>query len=220
MDHAEIPIFPLAQVVLFPSTSVPLYIFEQRYREMISDALEGERRIGMVTVRPEAIAQMEEDPAVFSVGCEGRILHCQRKPDGTFDVVLQATARFRILREDDRPAGRLYRVATVERLPEPLPEDRADVVGGLREDTLTQLRELLDRVSPDQREQFTDEALSGVSDAQLVNALALGLNFTPLEKQQLLEAPSTLARYEALADLLRFKHAELTFGTGGAGMAQ
>ena len=43
-----IPIFPLPNVVLFPSVFLPLHIFEPRYREMLSDALKGDRIIGMV----------------------------------------------------------------------------------------------------------------------------------------------------------------------------
>ena len=48
----EIPIFPLPNVVLFPAALLPLHIFEPRYRTMVGDALEGERLIGMVMLRP------------------------------------------------------------------------------------------------------------------------------------------------------------------------
>src|SRR5262245_34551461 len=43
-----IPIFPLPDAVLFPNASLPLHIFEPRYRQMVADALEGDRIIGMV----------------------------------------------------------------------------------------------------------------------------------------------------------------------------
>ena len=46
-----IPIFPLPNVVLFPSVFLPLHIFEPRYRQMLSDALQGDRIIGMVLVK-------------------------------------------------------------------------------------------------------------------------------------------------------------------------
>ena len=52
MLPSEIPIFPLPNVVLFPSALLPLHIFEPRYRAMVADALESERLIGMVMLRP------------------------------------------------------------------------------------------------------------------------------------------------------------------------
>jgi hypothetical protein len=47
-----IPIFPLADVMLFPNSHQPLHIFEPRYREMVADAVKGKRIIGMVLLRP------------------------------------------------------------------------------------------------------------------------------------------------------------------------
>ena len=47
-----IPIFPLPNVVLFPNVFLPLHIFESRYRAMVSDALAGDRIIGMVLLQP------------------------------------------------------------------------------------------------------------------------------------------------------------------------
>ena len=49
----RLPLFPLANVVLFPRVQTPLHIFEPRYRQLTEHALAGERRIGMVAVRPE-----------------------------------------------------------------------------------------------------------------------------------------------------------------------
>ena len=66
-----LPIFPLENVVLFPTVSVPLFIFEPRYREMTQNALNGNRKIGMVAVVPNAELNMGGEPDVFDVGCEG-----------------------------------------------------------------------------------------------------------------------------------------------------
>ena len=98
-----IPIFPLPSVVFFPGVDLPLHIFEPRYREMTEAALEGDRRIGMVTVQPGHVAEMAGDPPVFEVGCAGRITEHRRHDDGRFDIVLIGEERFRI--EDERPRG-------------------------------------------------------------------------------------------------------------------
>src|SRR6187399_2481527 len=52
IDAKLLPLFPLPNVVLFPGVLLPLHIFEPRYRAMIGDALRGDRRIGMVLLRP------------------------------------------------------------------------------------------------------------------------------------------------------------------------
>ena len=48
----HIPIFPLPNVVLFPNVFLPLHIFEPRYRDMVTEALGGDRLIGMVLLKP------------------------------------------------------------------------------------------------------------------------------------------------------------------------
>ncbi len=53
----SLALFPLSDVVLLPQASVPLYIFEKRYRQMTSQALAGDCQIGMVTVRPGMIGE-------------------------------------------------------------------------------------------------------------------------------------------------------------------
>ena len=47
-----LPLFPLPNVVLFPNVFLPLHIFEPRYREMVADAIDSDRMIGMVLLRP------------------------------------------------------------------------------------------------------------------------------------------------------------------------
>ena len=61
-----IPIFPLPDVMLFPGATRPLHIFEARYREMVADALEGDRLIGMVMLQPGYEADYEGRPPVPS----------------------------------------------------------------------------------------------------------------------------------------------------------
>src|SRR5580765_6957446 len=90
-----LPIFPLPNVVLFPNVFLPLHIFEARYREMVSDAIAGDRMIGMVLLRPG----WEHD--------------YERLSDGRYNIILRGLERFRILEEDP---SRIYRRAIVERV--------------------------------------------------------------------------------------------------------
>jgi uncharacterized protein len=64
MLPATIPLFPLPNVVLFPNVFLPLHIFEQRYRAMVSDALAGDRIIGMVLLQPGYEADYVRQPPI------------------------------------------------------------------------------------------------------------------------------------------------------------
>jgi hypothetical protein len=198
-------IFPLAQVVLFPGVRVPLYVFEPRYRAMLNDALETDQKIGMVTVRPEGVPEMVGTPTIFPVGCEGTIVHSEARDDGTSNIVLQGTTRFRIKAELPLSEGRLYRVARVEYLNDPFPAEDRDHVAQLRGEVFEMLREVIDQRSNDKALRLPDEPFVNVEDATVANALSQALSFSPLEKQGLLEADGIRARFERLAELLRFQ---------------
>src|SRR5688572_32951673 len=96
----KLPLFPLPNVVLFPNVFLPLHIFEQRYREMVSDVLQGDRLIGMVLLRPGWESDYEGCPPVYSIGCSGVITHAERLDDGRFNIVLRGVERFRIVEEE------------------------------------------------------------------------------------------------------------------------
>ena len=95
-----LPLFPLPNVVLFPNVFLPLHIFEPRYREMVADALAGDRMIGMVLLRPGWEHDYEGRPPVYPIGCSGVITHVERLADGRYNIVLRGLERFRIVEED------------------------------------------------------------------------------------------------------------------------
>src|SRR4029079_18083853 len=111
-----IPIFPLPNVVLFPNVFLPLHIFEPRYRQMVDDALKGERIVGMLLLRPGWEGNSEGRPPVYGVGCAGVITHAERLPDGRFNIVLRGMEKFQIVGEQE---GQLYRQAHSELVLEP-----------------------------------------------------------------------------------------------------
>ena len=208
MATEEIPIFPLPQVVLFPELRCPLHIFEPRYREMTQAALDGERRIGMVTVRPEHGAHMAGDPPIYAVGCEGRIIDSNRHADGRIDILLLGTRRFRVVEEVPRVGGRLYRVARIEGLADRLdPGDEVEL-GTLRDTALVKLGLLLEQAAGGQQ-RFDPGVLDDADDPTAVNALCQILDLHPVEKQSLLEEDRLLERLERLDGLLDFRLASL-----------
>jgi Lon protease-like protein len=151
-------LFPLPNVVFFPFVMLPLHIFEPRYRQMTADALADDRLITMVLLRPGWEADYEGKPAIFPVGCLGKIVAEQRLDDGRYNLLLRGLSRVRVLHEDS--AGKLYRTAQVQLLHEfgaPPASESADVRHGLVErlpawvpapGALSQLQKLLDKDLP------------------------------------------------------------------------
>jgi uncharacterized protein len=196
MLPSEIPIFPLPNVVLFPSALLPLHIFEPRYRAMVTDALESERLIGMVMLRPGWEPRYEEAPGVYPIGCAGFITHAEQLPDGRFNIMLRGLEKFRIVGE--RPARQgieRYRLARVESIK----EMHSGVTAASRAARL-RLERLLARTLHKNDHDFIPK---DVPDADLVHAIAQHLE--PLEKQALLECNSLLERGEALVELLEMR---------------
>lgn len=187
---STIPIFPLQDIMLFPGASRPLHIFEERYREMVADALESDRVIGMVMLRPGYEDDYEGNPPVYDIGCAGVIVNVERLPEGQYNIVLQGLSRFRITREDHRKP---YRIAEVDPLFDSINDNDRRI---LREHR-SLLLELLSFVAPDQRP--TPEELP---DDLLVNGLAQFLGMAPVNRLDLLQQDGPLARAEALMTLL------------------
>ena len=196
-----LPIFPLPNVVLFPNVSLPLHIFETRYREMVADVLKHDRLIGMVLLRPGWQQDYEGRPPVYPVGCSGVITHVEQLGDGRYNIVLRGVERFRILEEDDRLSDRRARI---ERLPEaPCRAEDTHAIRTVRAKLDALLAPALERrVADVASEAKIPEAMP---DEDLVHALAQYLDLDPLEKQALLELRGLRARAESLVELLEMK---------------
>jgi hypothetical protein len=209
MLPSTIPIFPLPNVVLFPNVFLPLHIFEPRYRQMVGEALAGDRMIGVVLLQPGGEEHDEQVPAVYDVGCAGLITHVERLSDGRFNLVLRGLERFRILGEEPAALGVLYRRAHIA----PLAERAADAGPALkieRQRLEAVLTPLLSGVTAERR------LPAAMPDEDLINALSQYLELEPVEKQALLERDGPLARCRSLVELLEIR-ALSDRGLGGAG---
>jgi Lon protease-like protein len=199
-----IAIFPLPNAVLFPNVFLPLHIFEQRYRAMVSDALATDRIIGMVLLRPGFEADYAGRPPVYPIGCAGLITHSETLADGRFNIVLRGLEKFKVVGEE---GGRPYRLAHVEAL--------ADASDNPDQTLMRQHRQRLESLLASVVAHRGAEARlpPNVSDYDLVNALAQYLALEPIERQALLECDGILSRCGALIELLEMK----TMVSAGAG---
>ena len=192
-----IPIFPLPNVVFFPRAYLPLHIFEPRYREMCADANASGQCIGMALLKEGWEQDYYGNPPIFAVGCVGRLVSVHRLPDGRLNIVLQGLQRYDIQEQLD---GKSYRQARITLKP--------SGAGGVLEPSVkSELVRLLTQYlrAREVGYQWREFCRPDVEDEILVNNLSAYLDFTPLEKQFLLEAESLLQQARRLSDLIQFK---------------
>lgn len=199
MFPSSLPIFPLPSVVLFPNVFLPLHIFESRYRQMVADALAGDRIIGMVLLRAGFEADYEGRPPVYGTGCSGLITHVERADDGRFNLILRGLEKFTVHGEEDPRAGQQYRQALVTTVDETVNSGDRETLSHERHRLETLLGPLFDGALAQPR------LPRAMPDEDLVNALAQYLEFDPLEKLALLECRGPLARCRSMVDLLEMK---------------
>jgi Lon protease-like protein len=101
IDFAQpVPLFPLAACALLPHATIPLHIFEPRYRKLTKEALTGRRLIAMATFQDGArTAAHPTHPALRPYVCLGCILQHTKLPDGRYNLLLQGLCRARIVEE-------------------------------------------------------------------------------------------------------------------------
>ncbi len=158
---------------------------------MLAEALEGDRIIGMVMLRPGHEADYFGRPPIYSIGCAGVIADVEELPDGRYNVVLHGFSKFRVKSEDQ---SRAYRWAEVEAIPETLSDDDREALRRHR----PRLLEALSSLSPG-----SPPTPDELPDEMLVNMLAQYHKMEPMKRLDLLERDGPLPRAEALITLLR-----------------
>jgi Lon protease-like protein len=199
-----VPLFPLAGAILFPRAQLPLHIFEERYRDLVRDALAGPGRIAMI--QPSG----EGNPApLFRAGCLGEIVGVEELDDGRFNIILHGSARFRLIAEVDSPTA--YRQADV---------DTSAFDDGDPDPLALALRAAVEQ----EARRFGDalglavdwDSVAQLDDELLVNAIAQVAPFDPGAKQALLEAETLQGRADLVVQLMQFQR----LSPGGADSGQ
>jgi uncharacterized protein len=200
-----VPLFPLPNVVLFPRMSLPLHVFEPRYRKMVNDVMQTHKTIGMALLRPGWEADYHGRPAIYPIGCAGKVEECEPLEHGRYNILLKGICRF-LVREEH--AGEPYRLASVEPRPEAI--DDADFLEAARRRVLAAIAKAFD--GP--QDMIIDPQ---PSHEVFVNAVCQSLALEPVERQSLLDCDTILTRYNRLLEILDFRLLEQTHGRGGAG---
>lgn len=190
-ETKRISIFPLAGALLFPGMHLPLHIFEERYKALINDAMARDRQIGMIQPKEEG-----NQPALFDIGCMGKIIDIEALEDGRFNIVLEGAARFRIKQELDTTTSFRQVEAEIEHNIE------MDEVLAIAERAALELESR--RFAELQGYQVDWDSIGRLDDVSFVNGIAQIAPFDVASKQALLEVDGLANRAELIIQLLEF----------------
>ncbi|HBQ13081.1 MAG: LON peptidase substrate-binding domain-containing protein [Sandaracinaceae bacterium] len=212
-ELADLPVFPLPRVVFFPGSTLPLHLFEERYREMMEDCVsKGPMAMAVTLLRGDWEDDYEGSPEIHEIAGAGRILDWQRRDDGRFDLLLHGLSRVKL--EELPTEGLSYRRAKAVRL-----DDRVthpDAIQKLTTPVIATASSVVALV----RERYPDFHLgieASTPPGVLADRIADRLVSEPAVRQQLLEAVDVKVRLARVHDALVDMLAELrSSGHGGA----
>ena len=192
----KIPIFPLSNFIIFPKTTVPLNIFEQRYIEMINNSMKSDKLIGMI--QPKNLNNEQSVPGLHDIGCLGKIISFKETEDGRYIIELKGLVRFQVIKEIKSPHQ--YRECEVDfkNFYLDLSEKKEELKFSDLELIFKDLKSLFEKRGfiinwKELEKQSLDET---------INALAMASPFSLEEKQVLLEAKNLDIRKNKIAEIL------------------
>jgi Lon protease-like protein len=200
--EAVLPLFPLG-TVLFPGATLPLHIFEERYRRLVADLValpEQDRVFGVVALREGREVGADAAVALHAVGCTAHLASARRYPDGRFDLVTVGRRRFTLTAVHGPDGDRPYLAGEVRWLTEP---------AGATTDLPALARATLDDLSgyrtalAEVTGTHLDPPDLPVGLADLSHAIAGAVVVEMSERQALLACPDTSTRLQHARRLLR-----------------
>lgn len=193
MPLLPLPLFPLAEVVLFPGMVLPLHIFEERYVRMLREVLRGEKRFGVCLIRE---GEEVGDPAQpFEVGTIASITESREVAPQDYVVLAVGGDRFRIRRQWHD--GKLL-LAEVEVFTDWPAEQPLEPLCDKLRDLATRQLALISRATGRQ----ADPARLPSSPMELSFVIASAVAIESGARQKLLEMTDTRQRLEILTELL------------------
>jgi Lon protease-like protein len=192
-----IPVFPLSGVIYFPKTNLPLNIFEQRYLNLVNDAYNKDKLMGMVQSK-------NENNSVYKIGCLGKISDYQKSKDGRILVNLTGLTRFEIL--DEVVNNKLYREFKVNY--KVFEEDLSKKEIKIESSNLMEKTKVFFKRNGLLLNWKEFEKLDQI---QKINTLAMISPITTEEKQKLLETISLKEKAATLENIINFYLHEVNF---------
>lgn len=194
------PIFPLPNVVTYPHVVLPLHIFEDRYRQMVTDVLQGDQLIAMALLQPGWEPHYESKTAsIHEIVCLGQIIAHERLEDGRYNLALQGVSRALVLDEENETTP--YRVGRLELRPDQIPSKPVINRQDRRNELLSGFREMFPAVDIDSL--FFQLFDSEIPLGSVCDIIASAMQLEPKIAQLVLEEPDVDLRSDVILEQLR-----------------
>ena len=188
-------LFPLPNLVLFPHVIQALHIFEPRYCEMLTEALESDHLITMALLNPGWESQVQGQPILGNCVCIGRIISHTPTGDGHHNILMAGLQRAKIIKELDVTTS--FRQAQVELIPDFIPEDFGESSEEHRKTLLEVFKSMIPRDAANSRT-FADLLTQQLPLGILTDIIAYAVNLPVAIKQLLLGEANVEVRFETL----------------------
>ena len=202
-ENSVVPLFPLPSTVFYPNTSLPLHIFEPRYRSMVEEALNGKGEIGIILLKPGWESDYQGTPEIMATGCVGKIERHSKLPEGKYNILLSGRYRFRILNEIE---GKIYRQAEVAFLKEINDQDLTTKTSPIKEQLIRVMQLYLKNLPDETKVEQTLDLESCRKLAEFVDKLTHQFDLPPNKMQEFLEQQDVQKRANSLYSLIEFKN--------------
>ena len=188
-------LFPLPNLVLFPHVIQALHIFEPRYCEMLSEALESDHLITMALLVPGWESQLQGKPNLGNTVCIGRIISHTPTDDGHHNILMAGLQRARIIEELE--VNTSFRQARVELIPDIMPDDFKESAEEHRKTLLNVFRSMIPQDAANSKT-FADLLTQQLPLGILTDIIAYAVNLPVAIKQLLLGEADVKIRFETL----------------------
>lgn len=184
-----LPILPLRNTVLFPGVVVPITAGRDASIQLINDAYNGNRIIGVVAQRDENVEQPRLED-IYPIGTTARILRVLKMPDGNLTIIIQGKKRFEI---DEIVQEKPYLKANIkdiiEERPHPKDEEFLAMIESIKDLAIRMIRE-----NPNIPSEASFAIQNIESGAFLINFVSSNMNLSVNEKQEILEQNQLMNR--------------------------
>ncbi len=193
LEQRSLPLFPL-NTVLFPGAALPLQIFEERYKRLLQDCLDADRRFGIALIKSGS--ETGETAIPYAIGTVARITQVNEIRQGRYFVAVAGERRFEISRIIKR---RPYLVAQAEILPETAGDVLPIAQSAAAIDALNEYLSLVMGLQGG----WSSRVRASDDPAALSYYIAETLRVDLKEKQTLLEQPSAALRLASETEMLK-----------------
>ncbi|HEX7004515.1 MAG TPA: LON peptidase substrate-binding domain-containing protein [Trueperaceae bacterium] len=203
---AELPLFPLPDTVVFPGMTVPLHIFEERYKRLVRQVVDSDEKRFVIALAPDGDAIRDRRAPLPEHGSYVDLLQVEENADGTFNVLAhgQERCRLEIAREEKVPEreGEERPLYFVEDRPEPLEREDPNQERLVAWDAVDTFRSYAATF-------FAFDAMGQIEEAlpddpvYQASFICANIRVPSASRQVLLDAPTLTARFQLARKLMQ-----------------